>query len=96
MGYSASIRAKYYYNEFPERMYFIFYPQINIMDGMIFTDVIGSIGYQRVILRKIVISGDAGFGFRFFKDPRYSNYASEVQSTIIPHFPVTVNVGYLF
>lgn len=96
IGYSASIRVKYYYNEFPERMYFSLYPQINVMDGIVFTDVIGSLGYQRVILRKIVISGDVGFGFRFFKDPRYSNYEMEVQSTIIPHFPVTVNVGYLF
>jgi hypothetical protein len=95
IGYSASIRAKFYYNEFPEKMSLNIYPQVSVMNGKVFTDALCGIGYQRVVFRRIIINAELGFGFRFFKDTEDSIYQSEIESSMIPHFPVTVNIGYL-
>ena len=96
IGFSASVRAKIYAKAFPERTYFNLYPQISVMDGKIFIDACLGGGYQRIIFRKITISADIGFGFRYFKDTNYGVLEGETGWGAIPYFPVSVNLGYLF
>ncbi len=96
IGFSASLRAKVYSGLFPERIYFSMYPQISFMDGKRFIDACVGGGYQRIIFRKIAISADIGFGFRNFKDTNYGILEGESDWGLIPYFPVSVNLGYLF
>jgi hypothetical protein len=96
IGVSASIRAKFYFREFPERMYVNLYPQITIMDGKVFIEPLISLGYQRVIFRKIVINTDIGFGFRIFNDTCFGVLEGETAGGLIPYVPVSINIGYLF
>jgi len=96
IGFSASVRAKIYAKAFPERIYFNLYPQISFMDGKMFIDACAGGGYQRIIFRKIAISADIGFGFRFFKDTNYGVLEGESDWGAIPYFPFSVNLGYLF
>jgi len=96
IGFSVSVRAKVYTGLFPERIYFSMYPQISVMDGKRFIDACVGGGYQRIIFRKIAISADIGFGFRNFKDTNYGILEGESDWGLIPYFPVSVNLGYLF
>jgi len=95
VGFSASIRPKFYPKAFPERGYFSLYPQFTLMNGKLFTDVLFSFGYQRIIFRKLVFSPEIGCGFRFYKDTNSGIY-DENETLFIPHFPVSVNLGFLF
>jgi hypothetical protein len=95
IGFSASIRAKVYFKQFPERMYINLYPQITIMDGKVFTEPLVSLGYQRVLFRTIVINADIGFGFRIFKDTCFGVLEGETARGLIPYVPVSINIGYL-
>lgn len=93
-GFSASIRAKLYPKNFPERFFVSLFPQFSVMDGKLFTDACVSVGYQRVLFQKMVINIDVIAGPRFYKDSYYEDV--EPESEFMPYGTVTLNVGYLF
>ena len=64
------------------------------MHNTLFTDALADIGYQRIILRRIVISASVGIGFRFYKDASFSVDGIEKELALIPYLPVTVSIGY--
>ncbi|NVO20197.1 MAG: hypothetical protein HXX13_10875 [Bacteroidetes bacterium] len=96
LGFSAFIKAKLYFGNFPERAYITIYPKLNWLDHKIYIDAaVLNIGYQRIIVNKLIIGAETGFGFRIYRDP--SQEFLEDQSYIIwkPHIPLTFNISFL-
>jgi hypothetical protein len=97
IGLSAFIKAKVYFGKFPERAYITMYPRFNLMDHKVFTDAaILNFGYQRLIVNKILLGAEAGFGFRFYHDESWAFQEGDSDLSWQPHFPLTVNISYLF
>jgi len=69
VGFTAWIRPKVYFRSYPEQFYISAYPKFTVMDKKLFFDVAWmNIGYQRIILNRLVIAAEVGVGFRFYKD----------------------------
>ena len=67
------------------------------MDKKLFFDVaLMNIGYQRILLRRIVIAGEVGAGFRFYKNPQGNVYDEGFDYTAHFLLPVLLSFGYLF
>lgn len=97
IGLSAFIKAKIYFHKFPERAYFTLYPRINLMDHKVFSDLfILNIGYQRIIVKKILLGVETGIGVRFYHDSSWAFWQGDSDLTWQPHIPVSINIGYLF
>ncbi len=97
LGFSAFIKAKVYFKKFPERFYITLYPKFNFMDHKVFTDAaILNVGYQRIILNRVMLGVESGFGFRIFKDPSWAFEEGDQGITWQPQIPLSLNIGYLF
>lgn len=97
IGLSVFIKAKIYFHKFPERAYLSLYPRISLMDHKVFSDLfILNFGYQRIIVKKVLLGVEAGFGFRFYHDSSWAFRQGDSDLTWQPHFPVSINIGYLF
>ena len=91
IGYTAFIKAKVYFRQFPERFYTAIYPRFTVMDNKLFMDIaLVNAGYQRIVFRKIILGAEAGVVFRFYNDSMEAGSSTQIQ------LPVTVNFGYLF
>ena len=67
------------------------------MDKKLFFDVaLMNIGYQRIILNRIVIAAEVGVGFRFYKNSSGNSSVEHSDNTVQILFPVLLNLGYLF
>jgi len=97
MGWNAFIKAKIYLGTFPERFYVTIYPEINLMDKKIFYDIsIFNVGYQRVILKKLVVGAEVGATFRLYKDPIVAGSVELKNTSVVFQIPATLQMGYLF
>ena len=97
VGFTAWVRPKLYFRSYPEKLYFSVYPKFTVMDKKLFFDVaLINIGYQRILLRRIVIAGEVGAGFRFYKNPSGNSSTEDSGNTVHILFPVLLNLGYLF
>ncbi|MCX6305922.1 MAG: hypothetical protein NT040_13250 [Bacteroidetes bacterium] len=97
VGFTAWVRPKVYFRSYPEQLYFSAYPKFTVMDKKLFFDVaLLNIGYQRILLRRIVIAGEVGAEFRFYKNSSGNSSAEGSDNTVHILFPVLLNLGYLF
>ena len=97
LGFTAWIRPKVYFRSYPERIYVSSYPKFTIMDKKLFIDIaLLNIGYQRIVLRRMIIAAEAGLAFRFYKDPLWEGSVEVSNTTVHIQVPVMVNLGYMF
>ena len=97
VGFSAFIKVKLYFRTFPERMYITIYPKINWLDHAVFTDAaVMNVGYQRIIVNKILLGAEAGFGFRIYRDTSWAFLGEKSEIIWKPQIPLTCNISYLF
>ncbi len=97
VGFTAWVRPKVYFRTYPEKLYVSVYPKLTVMDKKLFFDVaLMNFGYQRIILRRIVVSGEVGVGFRFYKNPPGTIYDEGFDYTTHFLLPVLISFGYLF
>jgi hypothetical protein len=97
VGFTAWVRPKIYFRTYPEKLYVSVYPKFTVMDKKLFFDVaLMNIGYQRILLRRIVIAGEVGVGFRFYKNPPGNSLDEGFGNTAHVLLPVLLSLGYLF
>ncbi|HSN50725.1 MAG TPA: hypothetical protein VLR52_05790, partial [Bacteroidales bacterium] len=97
LGFTAWIRPKVYFRSYPEQFYFSVYPKFTVMDKKLFFDVAWmNIGYQRIILNRLVFAAEVGVGFRFYKDSSGTISAEQSENMVHILFPVLLSLGYLF
>ena len=96
-GFTAWVRPKVYFRTYPERIYVSVYPKFTVMDKKLFFDVaLMNIGYQRILLNRIVIAAEVGAEFRFYKNSSGNSSVEGFDNPVHILFPVLVNIGYLF
>ena len=97
LGFTAWVRPKVYFRMYPERFYVSFYPKFTVMDKKLFFDVAWmNIGYQRILLNRIVIAAEVGVEFRFYKNSSGNSSVEGFDYPMHIQIPVLLNVGYLF
>jgi hypothetical protein len=97
VGFTVWVRPKFYLRTYPERFYVSIYPRLTIMDHTLFWDVAWfNIGYQRTLWNRLVIAGEFGAGFRFYKNSDGMDPYGEPDNRVHFILPVLIQFGYLF